>query len=91
VIGRALIAAGALTFSAASASAQATPNDPPNSVALDNEYVHVARDTAPCADAATPGCEDRVIVAYGPIELSSGKKDRRLAKGQVAVFQKDES
>ena len=91
MIGRALIAAGVLTFSVASASAQATPNDPPNPVALDNEYVHVARDTAPCADAAMPGCEDRVIVAYGPIELSSGKKDRRLAKGQVAVFQKDES
>ena len=91
MIGRALIAGGALAFAAATAWAQATPNDPPNPVALDNEYVHVARDSAPCADAATQGCEDRVIVAYGPIELSSGKKHRRLGKSQVAVFQKGES
>jgi hypothetical protein len=91
MIGRALSAAGALAFSAASAWAQATPNDPPSPVALDNEYVHVARDSAPCASASTPGCEDRVIVAYGPIAVVSEKKHLRLGKGQVAVFQKGDS
>jgi hypothetical protein len=87
---RALIALSALAFSASGAWAQVTPNDPPNPVALDNEYVHVARDTAPCANA-TSTCEDRVIVAYGAVEISSGKKHRRLHKGQVAVFQKGDS
>jgi len=91
VTGRITTAVGALAFSATCAWAQATPNDPPSPVALDNEYVHVARDTTSCADANTPGCEDRVIVAYGPIDVSSGKKHLRLAKGQVAVFQKGDS
>jgi hypothetical protein len=91
VIGRLLIAAAAQAFVAASASAQATPNDPPSPVALDNEYVHVARDSAPCADAGTAGCEDRVIVAYGPLDVASGQKHRKLGKGQVAVFQKGDS
>ena len=86
MIARALITAGALALGAANACAQVTPGDAPNPVSLDNEYVHVARDSAPCADAATGGCEDRIIVAYGPVEVSSGKKQRRLAKGQVAVF-----
>jgi hypothetical protein len=91
MIARAVCAAGALAMGTASAWAQATPNDPPSPVALDNEYVHVARDSAPCADAGTVGCEDRVIVAYGPIDVSSGQKHRKLAKGQVAVFQKGDS
>ena len=88
MIGRMLLAAGALILGAASARAQATPNDLPNPAVLDNEYVHVARDSTPCASASTPGCEDRVIVAYGPIEVSSGTRHRRLSKGQVGVFQK---
>jgi hypothetical protein len=91
MIARGLIALGALAFSAASAWAQATPNDPPSPVALDNEYVHVARDSTPCAATSTPGCEDRVIVAYGPITVASGKKHLHLRKGQVAVFQKGDS
>jgi hypothetical protein len=91
MIGRALIAAGALAFSAASAFAQATPSDPPSPVALDNEYVHVARDSTPCATASTQSCEDRVIVAISAVEVTSGKKHRRLHKGQVAVFQKGDS
>ncbi|HEY1504520.1 MAG TPA: hypothetical protein VGF92_09485, partial [Stellaceae bacterium] len=91
MIGRSLIVLGTLVFNAASALAQATPNDPPSPIALDNEYVHVARDTTPCADGDTPGCEDRVIVAYGPTEVSWGKKHRRLSKGKVAVFQKGDS
>jgi hypothetical protein len=91
MIGRSLIALGALVISTAGAWAQATPSDPPNRVALDNEYVHVARDNAPCASASTPGCEDRVIVAYGPITVTSGKKHQHLRKGRVAVFHKGDS
>jgi hypothetical protein len=92
MIGRALFVAGALlAFGSAGAWAQAAPSDPPSPVALDNEYVHVARDSTPCADGGTPGCEDRVVVAYGPIEVSSEKKRRQLSKGQVAVFQKGDS
>ena len=91
MIGRALAGLGALAFTATCVWTQATPNDAPSPVALDDEYVHVARDTAPCAEAATSGCEDRIIVAYGPITVSSGKKLRKLAKGQVAVFRKGDS
>src|ERR1700748_884603 len=91
MIVRALIAVGALAFSAASAFAQATPSDPPSPVALDNEYVHVGRDSTPCASASTAGCEDRVIVAISVVEITSGKKHRRLRKGQVEVFQKGDS
>ena len=51
-------------------------------VALDNAYVHVTRDGAPCANAGTAGCGDRVIVAMGDIEVAGQK----LARGGVAVF-----
>ena len=91
MIPRLLITVAFVMLAGASAWAQATPNDKPGPVALDNDYVHVARDTAPCADAATPGCEDRVIVAMGPTEVSSAKTHRHLRKGQVAVFAKSES
>ena len=53
---------------------QATP-------ALDNEYVRVTRDSAPCA-AAPARCGDRVIVALGDLMLGT----RRMARGDVAVF-----
>ena len=86
-----LLAASTLAFSATGAWAQATPDDTPSPVALDNEFVHVARDSTPCGVASTPGCEDRVIVAYGAVEVLSGNKRRLLHKGQVAVFQKGES
>jgi hypothetical protein len=51
----------------------------------------MSRAATPCADGSTPGCKDRVIVGYGAVEVSSGKKHRRLRKGQVAVFQKGDS
>jgi len=88
-IGIAALAVAAIM--ANDARAQATPGDKPDPVAFDNEYFHVTRDAAPCADAATAGCEDRVIVAMGKITVTSGKSWRRLAKGQVAVFKKGQS
>ena len=38
-------------------------------VVLDNEYVRVTRNAAPCAAPNVPGCADRVIVALGETEL----------------------
>jgi quercetin dioxygenase-like cupin family protein len=62
-----------------------------NSVALENEYVRVTRDAAPCASATSPGCGDRVIVALGEVELRSGGSLRKMARGDVAVFKPGES
>jgi len=59
--------------------------------ALDNAYVRVSRDEAPCAQAGTPGCAERVIVAMSEIELRFGKVRRTMRRGEVAVFKADES
>jgi hypothetical protein len=59
--------------------------------ALENEFVRITRDEAPCASADTPGCADRVIVALADIELQSGGGARSLARGDVAVFGPGES
>jgi quercetin dioxygenase-like cupin family protein len=62
-----------------------------NAVALENEYVRVTRDAAPCASATSPGCGDRVIVALGEVELRSGGSRRKMARGDIAVFKPEES
>ena len=66
-----------------------------NTVALENEYVRVTQDAAPCASATAPGCGDRVIVALGEIELRSGpasrKVTRKMTRGDIAVFKSGES
>jgi hypothetical protein len=62
-----------------------------NTVALENEYVRVTQDSAPCASATTPGCGDRVIVALGEIELRFGAASRKMARGDIAVFKPGES
>jgi hypothetical protein len=59
--------------------------------ALENDYVRVTRDAAPCAQARTPGCGDRVIVALAEIELRFGKSRRRMTRGDIAVFKPAES
>ncbi|MEK6406834.1 MAG: hypothetical protein AABN34_07720 [Acidobacteriota bacterium] len=59
--------------------------------ALENDYVRVMRDAAPCAKASVSGCEDRVIVALAEIELRSGKSRRKMNRGDVAVFKKGQS
>jgi hypothetical protein len=60
-------------------------------VVLENDYVRVARDAAPCASAHVPQCSDRVIVALGDIELVSDGAKRTMARGDIAVFGSDES
>ena len=59
--------------------------------ALDNDYVRVTRDAAPCAVAAAGRCEDRVILAMGDIALKSGDAVKQMKRGQVAVFKAGES
>jgi len=62
-----------------------------NTVALENEYVRVTQDAAPCASAAAPGCGDRVIVALGEVELRFGAASRKMTRGDIAVFKPGES
>src|SRR2546428_9814446 len=62
-----------------------------NAVALENEYVRVTRDAAPCASATAPGCGDRVIVALGDLNLRSGAASRKMSRGDIAVFKPGES
>ena len=58
---------------------------------LENEYVRVTQDAAPCASAERPGCSDRVIVALGDVQLPVGGSVRSLRRGNVAVFAAGES
>ncbi len=60
-------------------------------VALENDYVRVTRDAAPCASATAPGCGDRVIVALGEMELLFNKTRRKMTRGDIAVFKPGES
>ncbi len=57
-----------------------------NAIVLENRFVRVARDTAPCATAAADRCGDRVIVALSPVELFQGSTPRKLNRGDIAVF-----
>jgi hypothetical protein len=72
-------------------AAHATPARAQERVALENAYVRVMRDTAPCASAATRGCGDRVLVALGDVVLVSGGSRRTLHRGDIAVFTPGES
>jgi hypothetical protein len=80
---------------AASLMAAGTPAWPqaatPGPVALDNPYVRVSRDVAPCAAAAAGTCEDRVILAMGDIRLLSAGTTRQMKRGEVAIFKAGES
>ena len=60
-----------------------------DSVVLDNAYVRVSRNTAPCA-AGAAACGDRVLVALGEVQLA-GRKAGPLSRGQVAVFRRGEA
>jgi len=53
-----------------------------NAPVIDNQYVRVSKNSAPCA-APGPMCAERVIVALGAIELGGQK----LARGTVKVFE----
>jgi hypothetical protein len=55
-------------------------------VVLENDYVRVTRNQAPCAPARSQDCGDRVLVAMGDIELP-GPGGRRMSRGDIAVFE----
>ena len=79
---------------AAPALAQTAPSPPspvPGPIALENDYVLVSRNTAPCAAAAAGRCEDRVVLAMGDVVLRSGGADRSMKRGEVAIFKAGES
>lgn len=62
-----------------------------DSVAVDNEYVSVLRNSTGCASAYTPGFGTRVIVALGVIKIKSSKGIVKLGRGKIAVFKVNES
>ncbi|MFQ5789071.1 MAG: hypothetical protein ACE5JI_01215 [Acidobacteriota bacterium] len=57
-----------------------------DSVVLENEYVKVTRNGAPCALGRAPECGDRVIVALGTLEMPSAGRTHKMSRGDVAVF-----
>jgi hypothetical protein len=52
---------------------------------LENDFVQVSRNSAPCA-AAAPACGDRVFIALGSVEVGGQKMER----GNVKVFKTGE-
>ena len=59
--------------------------------ALENDYVRVTKDAAPCASAGTAGCGERIIVALSDVQLNSGKSHRKMTRGDLVVFKAGES
>ncbi|MCX6327471.1 MAG: hypothetical protein NT144_12610 [Bacteroidia bacterium] len=62
-----------------------------DSIALDNEYFRIMRNSTYCSSAYTPGFGTRVIVALSEIEVQSNKGIAKLKRGGVAVFPAAES
>ena len=59
----------------------------PDAPALDNAYVRVTRNAAPCASPKGPGCAtDRIIVALGGVAVNSIAGTKNLERGEIAVF-----
>ena len=52
---------------------------------LENDYVRVFKNSAPCAMAA-PSCGERVLVALGPIEVNG----QMMERGDIKVFKAGE-
>ena len=55
-------------------------------LAVDNEFVRVSRDDAPCAAMELPDCGDRVIVALDNIKFFAGTSQLLLRRGDVEIF-----
>jgi hypothetical protein len=65
--------------------AHAQPGAKP-AIVLENDYVVVSRNMAPCATTTPDKCEDRVILAMGDITLASDGKKRVMKRAEIAVF-----
>jgi hypothetical protein len=57
----------------------------PGSSLLDNDYVRVFKNSAPCAAAAT-ACVERVFVALGTVEVNG----QTMERGEIKVFKAGE-
>jgi len=57
----------------------------PTSPLLENDFVQVFRNSAPCA-AAAPSCGERVFVALGSVELIG----QNMERGEIKVFKSGE-
>jgi hypothetical protein len=57
--------------------------------ALDNEFVRVTRNAAVCGEAAE-ACQDRILVALGPIDLDGSGGRKKMDRGDIAVFRAGE-
>lgn len=57
----------------------------PASPLVQNDYVRVFKNSAPCA-AASASCGERVVVALGPVELNG----KIMERGEVKVFKAGE-
>jgi len=53
---------------------------------LENDYVRVVRNAAPCAVASPSVCGARVLVALGPIDIVENFHPRHMVRGEIAVF-----
>ncbi len=84
----ALAATGAVSLALAQTLPRAMKIEP---VSLDNAYVRVSRDAAPCARAEPGRCEDRVILAMGDLQLETAGRVRKLKRAEIAVFRAGDS
>jgi hypothetical protein len=57
---------------------------------IDNPFVRVTRNAAPCADASA-GCGQRILVALAPAQVTSDGRVRTLTRGDVVVFDRTRS
>ena len=64
---------------------------PADTAALENANVRVMQNIAECGDAHTPGFGKRIIVALEELKIEANKGEIKLKRGDVAVFQEDES
>lgn len=63
---------------------------PADSVALENDYVKVMRNSTACAAAYTPDFGSRVLVALTNVNVQSSKGAVALERGNIAVFLENE-
>ncbi len=52
---------------------------------LDNDYVRVTRNAAPCATASPSTCGERVLVALGPIRFEQYGQPRNAARSRCSA------
>ena len=62
-----------------------------DSVAIDNEYVKVMLNSAICSEAHTFGFGTRVIVALADLQVEGSSGNKKLKRGEIAVFTENES